>query len=95
MHVQTFGAQHILDLLGEVSNRALKAMWCQKWIVHRALRPIAYGGLRLLRFYAGNTQDAAVHVVMARRLAGPIQCLTAKTGIRVLIVASEVENCVR
>ena len=43
--VQTFGAQHIVDLLGEVSNRALKAMWYQKWFVHRALRPIAYGGL--------------------------------------------------
>jgi hypothetical protein len=42
---QTFGAQHILDLLGEVSNRALKAMWYQKWFVHRALRPVAYGGL--------------------------------------------------
>jgi len=43
--VQTFGGQHILDLLGEVSNRALKAMWYQKWFVHRALRPMAYGGL--------------------------------------------------
>ena len=43
--VQTFGSQHILDLLGEVSNRALKAMWYQKWFVHRALRPIAYAGL--------------------------------------------------
>jgi hypothetical protein len=43
--VQTFGSQHILDLLGEVTNRALKAMWYQKWFVHRALRPIAYGGL--------------------------------------------------
>jgi len=43
--VQTFGSQHILDLLGEVSNRALKAMWYQKWFVHRTLRPLAYGGL--------------------------------------------------
>jgi hypothetical protein len=43
--VQTFGPQHILDLLGEVSNRALKAMWYQKWFVHRTLRPVAYGGL--------------------------------------------------
>jgi hypothetical protein len=43
--VQTFGPQHILDLLGEVANCALKAMWYQKWFVHRALRPIAYGGL--------------------------------------------------
>jgi hypothetical protein len=43
--IQTFGGAHILDLLGEVANRALKAMWYQKWFVHRTLRPIAYGGL--------------------------------------------------
>jgi hypothetical protein len=43
--VQAFGGQHILDLLGLVSNAALKAMWYQKWFVHRTLRPIAYGGL--------------------------------------------------
>jgi hypothetical protein len=43
--VQTFGSQYILDLLGEVSNRALKAMWYQKWFVHRTLRPAKYGGL--------------------------------------------------
>ena len=42
---QTFGSQYIVDLLGEVTNRALKAMWYQKWFVHRTLRPIAYGGL--------------------------------------------------
>jgi hypothetical protein len=41
----TFGSQYIVDLLGEVSNRALKACFYQKWFVHRALRPIAYGGL--------------------------------------------------
>jgi hypothetical protein len=41
----TFGSQYIVDLLGEVSNRALKASFYQKWFVHRALRPIAYGGL--------------------------------------------------
>jgi hypothetical protein len=43
--VQTFGSQHILDLLGEVTNRALKAMWYQKWFVHRTLRPAKYGAL--------------------------------------------------
>jgi len=43
--VQTFGPQHILDLLGELSNCALKVMWYQKWFVHRTLRPIEYGGL--------------------------------------------------
>jgi hypothetical protein len=32
-------------MLGEVTQCALKAMWYQKWFVHRTLRPIAYGGL--------------------------------------------------
>lgn len=43
--LQTFGGPYILDLLGEVANRALKAEWYQKWFVHRTLRPMAYGGL--------------------------------------------------
>jgi hypothetical protein len=42
---QTFGGPHVLSLLGEVSNRALKAVWFHKWYVHRSLRPEAYGGL--------------------------------------------------
>ena len=41
----TFGAPHLKTILSEVSTRALKAAWYQKWIVHRALRPEAYGGL--------------------------------------------------
>jgi hypothetical protein len=51
----TFGSQYILDLLGEVSNRALKASFYQKWFVHRTLRPIAYGGL------VHNTMTGAAH----------------------------------
>ncbi|MBK7705270.1 MAG: vanadium-dependent haloperoxidase [Acidobacteria bacterium] len=35
----TFGGPHIATLLCEVSTRALKAVWNQKWIVHRRLRP--------------------------------------------------------
>jgi hypothetical protein len=41
----TFGSFHIENMLGEVTQCALKAMWYQKWFVHRTLRPIAYGGL--------------------------------------------------
>jgi len=41
----TFGSAHIQNLLAEVTQAALKAMWYQKWFVHRTLRPIAYGGL--------------------------------------------------
>jgi hypothetical protein len=41
----TFGGPHILSLVTEVASRALKAVWYQKWYVHRRLRPEAFGGL--------------------------------------------------
>lgn len=41
----TFGGPHILSLVCEVATRALKAVWYQKWFVHRRLRPEEYGGL--------------------------------------------------
>jgi hypothetical protein len=40
-----FGGPHILSLVTEVATRALKAVWFQKWFVHRRLRPEAFGGL--------------------------------------------------
>ena len=41
----TFGGPHILSLVTEVATRALKAVWYQKWFVHRRLRPEALAGL--------------------------------------------------
>ena len=41
----TFGGPHILSLVTEVATRALKAVWYQKWFVHRRLRPEAMAGL--------------------------------------------------
>ncbi len=38
-----FGGPHILSLMTEVATKALKAVWHQKWYVHRRLRPEAYG----------------------------------------------------
>lgn len=40
----TFGGPHILTLVTEVATRALKAVWYQKWGVHRRLRPEEFGG---------------------------------------------------
>jgi hypothetical protein len=40
----TFGTPHLLALLGEVSSRALKAVWYGKWYVHRVIRPEELGG---------------------------------------------------
>lgn len=34
-----------MSLVSEVASRALKVVWRQKWLVHRRLRPEAYGGL--------------------------------------------------
>jgi hypothetical protein len=41
----TFGPAEAADWLGRVSTAALKAAYCQKWMVHRRLRPEALGGL--------------------------------------------------
>jgi hypothetical protein len=41
----TFGGPHVLSLVTEVASRALKAVWYQKWFVHRRLRPEAFAGL--------------------------------------------------
>ncbi|MBA2251814.1 MAG: vanadium-dependent haloperoxidase [Nitrospirales bacterium] len=40
----TFGPPHIKGVLGEVAVQALKAVWYQKWFVHRLLRPEVFAG---------------------------------------------------
>ncbi|HEX2189229.1 MAG TPA: hypothetical protein VHG51_10050 [Longimicrobiaceae bacterium] len=40
----TFGTTHVLTLLSEALIRALRAVWYQKWFVHRRLRPEEFGG---------------------------------------------------
>jgi hypothetical protein len=42
--VGTFGPHHLYDLVAKVANTAVKAVWYQKWLVHRRLRPEAFGG---------------------------------------------------
>ncbi len=59
----TFGGPHILSLVTEVATRALKAVWYQKWFVHRRLRPEAYGGLVQLKLEGlkGQKRDYPIH----------------------------------
>jgi hypothetical protein len=40
----TYGPPHVLGLVWEVLNLALRAVWFQKWYVHRRLRPEEFGG---------------------------------------------------
>lgn len=44
MGFTTFGPVHLLQLLIEIAGRAGRAVWWQKWGVHRRLRPEEYGG---------------------------------------------------
>jgi hypothetical protein len=41
----TFGPPGIAAAVAEIASRALKAVWYQKWVVHRRLRPEEFGGL--------------------------------------------------
>ena len=55
----TFGSPHVKALLAEVSTRALKAVWFQKWFVHRCLRPEEFGGL--VHFTKANQASYPLH----------------------------------
>lgn len=55
----TFGAPHAATLLCEVSTRALKAVWNQKWFVHRRLRPEVFAARCDRRLY--HNADYPVH----------------------------------
>jgi hypothetical protein len=55
----TFGNPAAVALVAEVSTRALKAQWFQKWFVHRTLRPEAYGGM--VNFKINANRDYPVH----------------------------------
>lgn len=51
-----FGPSQLLSLLGEVSVRAHKAVWYQKWQVHRRLRPEEFGARVHFWFTDGNAR---------------------------------------
>ncbi len=70
----TFGPPEAFDWLGRVSTAALKAAYCQKWMVHRRLRPEALGGLihqtrtgiRKYPIHSTLLESEAVDTVFAR-----------------------------
>jgi hypothetical protein len=64
----TFGPIHILQVLSEVLGRAIRAVWWQKWGVHRRLRPEEYGG-RVDNWIAGR-RDYPLHPSIKSSLTG-------------------------
>ena len=63
----TFGPPAIATAVAEVSTRALKAVWYQKWFVHRRLRPEEYGAL--VRNYLVRGQKYPIHAELANSAA--------------------------
>lgn len=55
----TFGAPHAVDFVARAARPALIAAWFQKWLVHRRLRPEAFGG-RIHNNLTGAT-DYPIH----------------------------------
>lgn len=49
----SLGGPDVLDLVSKAGNLSLTGAWYQKWLVHRRLRPEAYGG-RLTQQLLGN-----------------------------------------
>jgi hypothetical protein len=66
----TLGGPHILSLVTEVATRALKAVWYQKWFVHRRLRPEAFGGL--IHNHIKGTASYPIHSEILDTSAGSV-----------------------
>jgi hypothetical protein len=55
----TFGGPYFATILTEVATRALKAVWFQKWFVHRRLRPEEFGGA--IHYKLAHGQPYPIH----------------------------------
>jgi hypothetical protein len=68
----TFGGPHILTLVCEAATRALKAVWRQKWMVHRRLRPEAFAGLVHNQITGAFNYQGALHPDILRTDAASV-----------------------
>jgi membrane-associated phospholipid phosphatase len=72
----TFGDPHVASVLCAVATSALKAVWFQKWFVHRRLRPEAFAGC-----VHNHRRGVAAYPVHAAILASPVlDEIAAATG---------------
>jgi len=71
----TFGGPQILSLVTEVATRALKAVWQQKWFVHRRLRPEAGAGIIESNTNQGNSLPINDEIMDAFLALGPFRDL--------------------
>ncbi len=83
----TFGGPHVLSLVTEVASRALKVVWFQKWMVHRRLRPEAFGGLVHLKLEGlnGTKKNYPLHPDILN--SGAVQATHEKYGTYLMPMA--------
>ena len=72
----TFGQAEVTDWLGRVTTAALKATFCQKWMVHRRIRPEALGGL--IQHSRLGTRQYPVHASLTN--SGAVDAVFSRTG---------------
>jgi hypothetical protein len=69
----TFGAAQVGDWLARVTTAALKAAWCQKWLVHRRLRPEEFGARAHLRLTGSASYPIDASLLQSTALARSFQ----------------------
>jgi len=84
----TLGAPFFKTILCEVSTRALKAVWFQKWFVHRRLRPEAFAG----RVHVHRTGKASYPLHRDVLNSAAVDRLFSKNGTYLLPLAFK-EGC--
>jgi len=80
----TFGAPAIATAVAEIATRGLKAVWYQKWFVHRRLRPEAFGGA-VHNAITRSLASYPIHMDLMRSAA--LERVRAKTGTYLLPMA--------
>ncbi|HEY0038423.1 MAG TPA: vanadium-dependent haloperoxidase [Longimicrobium sp.] len=65
----TFGDPHVIEVLTEVTGQAFRAVWWQKWGVHRRLRPEEFGG-RIDNWLTGRRDYPIDHSIKNSLLHG-------------------------
>jgi hypothetical protein len=65
----TFGDPHVIEVLTEVTGLAFRAVWWQKWGVHRRLRPEEFGG-RIDNWLTGRRDYPIDHSIKNSLLHG-------------------------
>lgn len=65
----TFGGPDVVDMVARAANAALRASWYHKWLVHRRLRPEAYGGRLEVHLSGQKTYDLHPDILNSEAVA--------------------------